>query len=89
MDFFVILTAGYKLVRQIKVRERSNHPIMTTIVNGEITASRMRKNHVRMNPVEIPIAPLVSIISKTCEKMIFKMVLGLAPKALMMPSSRC
>ena len=89
MDRLVILTAGYKLVRPIKVKERSNPPIMAPIVNGEITASKMRKNHVRTNPVEIPMDPLVSIISKTCEKMIFKMVLGLAPKARMMPSSRC
>ena len=62
-----------------------------TVVNvkKETTASGMRNNHVITNPTETPIAPLDSAIRRICKKMVFTIVLGLAPKALMIPSSLC
>ena len=55
----------------------------------ETTASGMRNNQVMMNPIEMPIAPLISEIKLASKKIILIMVFGLAPRALMMPSSRC
>lgn len=83
------LTAGYRLVRLMMARARRSHPTTEIRVEREITACGMRNNHVITNPIEMPMVPLANTTRRACKKMVFTMVLGLAPRALMMPSSRC
>ena len=89
MGFFVALKAGYKLVRQMRPSARTSHPMIEARVVVEITASGIRNNNVTVKPTTTPVATLASTMRRAWVKIVFRMVFDFAPKALIMPRSRC
>ena len=89
IGFLMTFKAGYRLDKQRRLRAKSNHPVTETRAYWETTGSEIKNINVTKNPTEIPIAPLIKVTRRTSVRIIFKMVLGLAPKALMMLNSCC
>ena len=88
-DFFTTFVAGYRLDKLRKTRVKTNHPLAVSRLTCEITGSGIKNVNVMKSPIEIPMAPLIKRTSRACVKTIFEMVFGLAPRALMIPNSRC
>ena len=67
---FTAFIAGYKLDKQRRLRAKNNDPATERRVFWEITGSGIKNANVTNNPTEIPIAPLIKVMSRACVKMI-------------------
>ena len=88
--FFANLIVGYKLRLKVRASAASIHPAISITVKAVTTGSGTRIIRVMIIPNATPAAKLPSETTKLCVATIFKIVPGLAPKALKTPYSwRC
>jgi len=89
MGSFVAFRAGYRLVMLRKVRAPVSPRVTKRRVEGKIRASGIKNVDVITAPVVMPRAPLAKTRRRAWVKTIFTTTFGLAPRARIMPNSRC